>query len=75
MKNNAILARDYLIENFKPKFAFDGKQNYSKWKKTIREKFLEVTGLNNIALNACAPSLEVKKETQRLEKLSKIVII
>ena len=65
MDNKAVMARDCLIDNYKPKLSFNNKRNYKKWKEEIREKFLEVTGLNDIALNACEPSLEIESETQK----------
>ncbi len=64
MKPNGILCHDILTENMKPVLEYNEKNNYAEWKKTLREKFVEVSGLDVIEKNACEPCLEIEKEEQ-----------
>lgn len=65
MKPDGLACRDYLTENHVPEMTFNVRKNYGKWKAQIRNKFLDLTGLNDIANNACAPQLEIEKEEQK----------
>ncbi len=65
MQPNGLLCHDILAENSKPKFSYNEKKKYAKWKKDLREKFIETTGLDLIAANACEPQFEVEKEEQK----------
>ena len=65
MKPDGTRCHDIVTENMQPKLAFNKRKNYDKWKKEIREKFIELTGLDAIAANACAPELEIESETQK----------
>ncbi len=65
MQPNGFLCHDILIENMKPKYSYNPKSNYAKWKETIREKFIETTGLDSIALNTCEPNFEIDEEVQK----------
>ncbi|MBQ3047243.1 MAG: acetylxylan esterase [Clostridia bacterium] len=64
MKPDGLLCHDILTEKMQPKLSYNKRKNYEKWKKEIREKFIELTGLDQIALNACEPELDIEKEEQ-----------
>ncbi len=65
MKPNGFLCHDILTENMKPKLSFDSRKNYSKWKEDIREKYIELLGLDAISLNTCEPCFEIDSEEQK----------
>ncbi|MBQ3047242.1 MAG: acetylxylan esterase [Clostridia bacterium] len=65
MKPDGLLCHDILTEKMQPKLSYNKRKNYEKWKKEIKEKFIELTGLDEIALNACEPELEIEKEEQK----------
>lgn len=60
MEVNGILWQDLLIEKNKPELSFNPKKNYEKWKENVRGKFIELTGLNEIAKNVCDPQIDVE---------------
>ena len=64
MKPDGLLCHDILTEKMQPKLSYNKRKNYEKWKKEIKEKFIELTGLDQIALNACEPELDIEKEEQ-----------
>ena len=49
---NADLCHDTIIKNLIPELSFNPENNYEEWKKQIKDKFYELTGLNRIAKNA-----------------------
>ncbi|MBQ7373769.1 MAG: acetylxylan esterase [Clostridia bacterium] len=64
MKNiNIDTLHENLLKN-KPILSFDENQDYSAWKEKIREKYVELLGLDEIAKNAC----EIKVEVQEVVK-------
>ncbi len=65
MKPDGLVCHDLLTEKMQPKLSFNKRRNYEKWKKEIREKFIELTGLDDIALNACDPQLDIEFEEQK----------
>ena len=65
MKPDGLLCHDIVTEKMQPKLSYNKRKNYEKWKKEIKEKFIELTGLDEIALNACEPELEIEKEEQK----------
>ena len=65
MQPSGVRCHDILSENMQPKMAFNKRKNYGKWKKDIREKLIELLGLDEIAKNACEPQLEVESEEQK----------
>ena len=46
--------------NTTPKLAFDENADYNEWKKQIRQKYIEVLGLDNIAENACEIKVNIE---------------
>ena len=65
MQTDGLKCHDLLIENLVPKLSFNEKENYDEWKEKIKEKFIELSGLDDIALNACEPMLEIDKEEDK----------
>ncbi len=64
MKPNGLLCHDILTENMKPKFTYSKDLDCAEWRRELKERFIEVTGLDVIAENACEPCLEIEKEEQ-----------
>lgn len=62
---NGAYCHDLLVDKIKPKLSFNSKANYHKWKKNINKKFIELTGLDQIPNNACAPQFEIESEEQK----------
>lgn len=54
-----------LLSNQKPILSFDETKDFSVWKEQIREKFIELTGINNIQQNACELKVEIESEVQK----------
>ncbi len=54
-----------LLAEQKPSLSFDETRDFKVWKKEIRDKFLELTGINNIQKNACELKLEIEIEEQK----------
>ena len=59
------LCHDLLIEKTKQKLAFDNQVDLQTWKKQLKEKFIELSGFDLIAENACAPELEIVSKEQK----------
>jgi len=64
---NGDKCHDLLMENIQPKLSFsayaDG--NFGEWKKQIKEKFLQLTGIFEIQKNACPLNVRVESEEQK----------
>ncbi len=54
-----------LLMKKKPKLSFDESKDYSVWKKEIKEKFIELTGLDKIAENSCPLNIQIESEEQK----------
>ena len=54
---------EFLAEHNSPLLAFDEKADYGAWKKKIKEKFIELTGLDKIAQNSCDLSVQIEEDT------------
>ncbi len=65
MISNGLLCHDILTENRQPSLSFNARTNYAKWKKKIRQKFIQTTGLDAIEKNACAPEFEIEYTKQK----------
>ena len=57
--------------NQTPKLAFDENANYEEWKEKVREKYIEILGLDNIAKNACEIKIEIE-ETVEFDEYTRI---
>ena len=58
------LLHERLFEN-KPLLKFDENADYATWKKAIREKYIELLGLEEIAKNACDIKIEIEEEVKK----------
>ena len=56
-----------LLAEQKPSLSFDETRDFKVWKKEIRDKFLELTGINNIQKNACELKLEINRQTKQMD--------
>ena len=65
MEPNGILCHDFLTENMQPQLSYNSRKNYSKWKKDLKEKFIETLGIDIIKANECEPNLEIESEEQK----------
>ena len=46
------LCHDIIIENIKPKLSYSGKRNFDKWRKQLKDKLVELTGMDKVMQNA-----------------------
>ncbi len=54
-----------LREKITPALTYDEKKDFEAWRKELKEKLLELSGLNRIAKNACPLNVEIEKEVQK----------
>lgn len=59
------LCHKLLADSIMPKLGFDSGADYDTWRESLREKFLELAGLEGIARNACPLHLQIEKEEQK----------
>ncbi len=64
---NPDLCNEILAQNMKPKFSFESHTDSVEWKKQLRQKFIELTGLDLIAANSCEPNLTIEFEKEEEE--------
>lgn len=62
---NGDLCHELLIAKTTPKLAFDKKADYETWKRDLKDKFIELSGLDLIAENACKPQFEIVSKVQK----------
>ena len=66
MEINGLLCHDRVTANTKPKLSFDESRNYPEWREEIKEKLIELLGLDVIAENAVSdPKMEIVEEEQK----------
>ncbi|MBQ7348705.1 MAG: acetylxylan esterase [Clostridia bacterium] len=66
MKVDGRLCHDLVTKNMKQKLGYSDEKNYFEWKEQVREKFLELTGLEDIELNAADNNdIEIEEEIQK----------
>ena len=53
---------DYLVNNAELKLAFDESKDFNTWRKQLKEKFIELLGIDQIRLNDCPISIQVESE-------------
>lgn len=51
----------------KPKLAFSSDVNYESWKRKLKNKYLELLGMKNIAKNKCDLNLEIEEVVEKDE--------
>ena len=61
---NGDLCHQTLVKNQKHALAFNGDKDYATWKAEVREKFLDLVGINAIKENACPINVEVEEEVE-----------
>ena len=49
MEIKSALCHTLLYDAIKPQLSFDEKQDFQLWRKQIKQKLLELTGIDNIA--------------------------
>ncbi len=62
-----LIDNDIIHENLfknKPILAFDENSDYEKWKGQVRDKYIELLGLDNIAKNACEIKIEIEETVE-----------
>ena len=63
---DADLCHDTIIRNLTPELSYNPKNDYNEWKKQIKDKFYELTGLNRIAKNATTDfNVKIEKEEDK----------
>lgn len=60
--NNDIIHENLLKE--KGVLAFDENANYAEWKQKIKDKYIEILGLDTIAKNACEIKVEIEEKIE-----------
>ena len=61
---NGDLCHQTLVKNQKHALAFNGDKDYATWKAEVREKFLDLVGINAIKENACPINVEIEEEVE-----------
>ncbi len=64
------IVHENLLNN-KPILAFDENKDYGAWKEQIRQKYIELLGLDNISKNACEIKIEIE-ETFETDEYTRI---
>ena len=64
------IIHENLLKN-KPILAFDDNANYKEWKERLRQKYIELLGIDNIAKNACEIKIEIE-ETFETDEYTRI---
>lgn len=65
MKVNGDKCHDTIIKNMKPLYSFDENKSFQEQKERLRQKFIELTGIDLIQKNACEPNLDIEFEEQK----------
>ena len=60
--NNDII-HEQLFKNI-PLLAYDAKNEYAEWKEKVKEKYIELLGLDSIAQNACDIQVEIEERVE-----------
>lgn len=59
------LNHDLLVAKMQQKLAYSPSENYDEWRKKLKEKFIELTGLDEIEKNACPLNLQIEWEKEK----------
>ena len=70
--NDAL--HEELLER-KPVLAFDENADYGEWKNAVRQKYIELLGLEEIAKNACDIRVEIEETVKKDEAASLYEVI
>ena len=60
--NNDII-HEQLFKN-RPLLAYDAKNEYAEWKEKVKEKYIELLGLDSIQKNACDIQVEIEERVE-----------
>lgn len=62
---NSELGHDLLVEKMQPRLGFSTASDLGVWKEQIKEKFIELSGLDEIAKNECPLNLQIKSTEKK----------
>nr|MBO4518026.1 acetylxylan esterase [Clostridia bacterium] len=65
MKVNGDLCHDLLINDMKPILSFDENKDFFAQRETLKNKFIELSGIDLIAQNACPLNIDVEYEEKK----------
>ena len=65
MEVNGNKCHDLIIENMKPLYSFDESKDFESQRQILRDKFIELTGLDSIMKNACDLNLDIEYEEDK----------
>ena len=65
MDINGLFCHDKLTRDTKPKLTYSDKRDFLSWKSEVKEKLIELLGLDVIAENACPLQMEIIEEEQK----------
>ena len=54
-----------LLMSEKPQLSFDETKDYAVWKREIKAKFIELSGIKNIERNTCSLNVQIENEEQK----------
>ena len=77
MMINSDLSHELLWKKMNPALSDRSGKDFSVWKEELRQKFIELTGVDEIAKNACPLNLQIEwekdKETGKMKITGKVV--
>ncbi len=59
------LCHQLLTKKITPALTYDAGKEFYAWREEVKEKLLELSGINNIAKNACPLNVEIEAEVQK----------
>lgn len=62
---NADVCHEMLWTKMQPKLSFQADKNYEEWKSALKEKFIQLTGLKQIAENECPLNVQIEWEEDK----------
>lgn len=65
MKVDGLHNVDYLVNKQKQALAFDETADFDEYRKKLKDKFIELAGIDLIRENACEPEFEIEKTEQK----------
>lgn len=65
MDINGLLCHDNVTKSMQPKLSYNDQQDFLTWKTEVKNKLIELLGLDVIAENACSLQMEIVEEQQK----------
>ena len=62
---NSDLCHELLVKKIQPKLQYSSQRDYETWQAEIKEKFLDLMGLNEIAKNTCPLNVQIEWEKDK----------